>query len=149
MVFKNFITLSIPLHCMNDIFSRIIAGEIPCTKVYEDDKTLAFLDINPKNKGHTLVVPKKKAVSVEELDPAYAAALMHTIQKVSKAIKKAYGEHYNILANNGRHAGQVVDYVHFHIIPRHENDGFHFSADYKRYAPGEDEKVAEKIKANL
>ncbi len=134
---------------MTDVFTKILKGEIPCTKVYEDDKTFAFLDVYPKNKGHTLVIPKKKAVTLEELDPEYAAALMLAIQKISKAMKKAFGEHYNILANNGRLAGQVVDYVHFHIIPRHEHDGFHFSAEYKKYAPGEDKQIAEKIKANL
>ena len=134
---------------MGDIFSRILRGEIPCTKIYEDDKTFAFLDIAPVNRGHTLVLPKKKAEKLHQLDEEYAAALMHAVQKIAMAIVHAYGPDYNIVVNNGEYAGQVVPYVHVHIIPRQPNDGVRIKWPGGRYSGNEAQEAAEKIKAHL
>ncbi|MGQ0629250.1 MAG: HIT family protein [Phycisphaerales bacterium] len=104
------------------IFARIIKGEIPCHKVYEDAHTIAFLDINPLSRGHTLVVPKEPAVTLDELSADSAAALGRALARVARAVRIATGTpEYNILQNNGSTAGQVVMHVHFHIIPRPAN----------------------------
>jgi len=101
------------------IFMKIIRGEIPCHKVYEDEHVLAFLDINPLSHGHTLVVPKEAKASLHELSPACAAALGQALPVVARKVLKATGDHaYNVLCNVGADAGQEVMHVHFHIIPR-------------------------------
>lgn len=101
------------------IFQRIIAGEIPCHKVYEDDLVFAFLDINPLSRGHTLLVPKEAAVTLDQLSGESAAAIGRALPRLCRAIMKATGaEAYNVLQNNGKVAHQEVEHVHFHIIPR-------------------------------
>jgi histidine triad (HIT) family protein len=103
----------------NNIFARILRGEIPCVKVYEDDKTLAFMDVMPQTEGHTLVIPKEAAENIFDLSPDGAAALMATTQKVAKAVQKGLGAPGIMLTIlNGAPAGQSVFHVHFHIIPR-------------------------------
>lgn len=105
------------------IFDALIAGEIPCHKVYEDDRVLAFLDIAPLTEGHTLVIPKKGAPKLEQLDPADAAAVMATIQKVLPALRAATGcPDATVALHDGAAAGQEVPHVHFHIIPRRAGD---------------------------
>ena len=107
------------------IFQKIIDGRIPADKVHETDTTLAFLDINPTAKGHTLVVPKVPTKDIVELDNDSAGDLMRTIVTVAKAVKKATGAPaVNIISNNGAEAGQVVFHLHFHIIPRFSKDEF-------------------------
>lgn len=101
------------------IFSKIIRGEIPCYKVYEDDHVLAFLDISPLSKGHTLVIPKEAVAKLDELSDESAAAIGRVLPRICRAIKKTAGvEDYNILQNNGASAHQAVFHVHFHIIPK-------------------------------
>lgn len=101
------------------IFSKIIAGQIPCHKVYEDDRVLAFLDINPLSRGHTLVIPKEPAVSLDRLSDESAAALGRTLPRICRAVIAATGvSEYNVLENNGAGAHQAVPHVHFHIIPK-------------------------------
>ncbi len=101
------------------IFSKIIAGEIPCHKVYEDDKVFAFLDIGPLSKGHTLVIPKETAETIDQLSDDSAAALGRVLPRLGRAVLKATGATaFNILQNNGSAAHQVVMHVHFHIIPK-------------------------------
>jgi histidine triad (HIT) family protein len=101
------------------IFLKIIAGQIPCHKVYEDDKVLAFLDINPLSRGHTLVIPKEPAETLDALSDDSAAALGRVLPRVCRAVITATGtREYNVLENNGRGAHQVVQHVHFHIIPK-------------------------------
>jgi histidine triad (HIT) family protein len=101
------------------IFSKIVAGEIPCHKVYEDAHVLAFLDINPLSKGHTLVIPKESRAHVHELSDDSSAAIGRALPRICRAIMKATGATaYNILQNNGSAAHQVVMHVHFHIIPK-------------------------------
>ncbi len=101
------------------LFAKIIAGEIPCHKVYEDEKVLAFLDIAPLAPGHTLVIPKKPARYLDELDDDSAAAIGRVLPRIARAVMKATGvEAYNILQNNRPEAHQAVFHVHFHIIPK-------------------------------
>jgi histidine triad (HIT) family protein len=102
-----------------NIFAKILRGEIPCTKVYEDDKTLAFMDVMPQAEGHTLVIAKEAAQDILELSPEGMAAMMATTQKVAKAVAAALEPDGIILTQfNGAAAGQSVFHVHFHIIPR-------------------------------
>lgn len=102
------------------IFAKIIAGEVPCHRVYEDDKTLAFLDVAPLSRGHTLVIPKEPAVTIDTLSDDAAAALGRAVVRVARAVKAATGcSGYNLLQNNGASAGQVVMHAHVHVIPRY------------------------------
>jgi histidine triad (HIT) family protein len=103
----------------NNVFAKILRGEIPSVKVYEDDKTLAFMDVMPQADGHTLVIPKENAENIFDLSPEGAAALVRTTQKVAKAVKKGLGVPGLMVAQlNGAAAGQSVFHVHFHVIPR-------------------------------
>ena len=102
-----------------NIFAKILRGEIPCVKVFEDDNTLAFMDVMPQTEGHVLVIPKEPAENIFELSAEGAAALMTTTQKVAKAVKKGLGAPGIMLTMlNGAPAGQSVFHIHFHIIPR-------------------------------
>ena len=104
------------------IFAKIIAGSIPCHKVYEDEHVLAFLDINPISKGHTLVIPKEPAETIDQLSDESAAAIGRVLPRLSRAVLKATGAYaYNILQNNQALAHQAVMHVHFHIIPKYED----------------------------
>ena len=108
---------------MTTIFQKIINGEIPCHRVYEDDHVLAFLDVAPLSKGHVLVIPKEAASSLHELSTESGAALGAALVTVAKAVVKATGAtDYNILQNNGVDAHQAVFHVHFHIIPTFSGD---------------------------
>ena len=101
------------------VFSRIIRGEIPCYRVYEDEKVLAFLDINPLSRGHTLVVPKEAAETMEALSDESAAALGRVLPRLCRAVIRVTGvTQYNLLENNGSLAHQAIPHVHFHIIPK-------------------------------
>ena len=102
------------------IFSKIIAGEIPCHRVYEDEQVLAFLDVNPLSKGHTLLIPKEPAVTLDQLSDESAAAIGRVLPRLSRAVLRATGATaFNILQNNGVGAHQAVMHVHFHIIPKY------------------------------
>ncbi len=104
------------------IFDAILAGDIPCHRVYEDDHVLAFLDIAPLSRGHVLVIPKERARFMHELSEASAAALGSVLPKLCRAVMAATGcEHYNLLQNNGAPAHQAVFHVHVHIIPKFED----------------------------
>ncbi|MDX1996759.1 MAG: HIT family protein [Thermoanaerobaculia bacterium] len=106
---------------MNDktIFARILDGEIPCHRVYEDDHVLAFLDINPLSPGHLLVIPKERKAYLHELSDDAAAALGRVLPRLARAVLAATGAGaYNVLQNNGASAHQAVFHVHFHIIPK-------------------------------
>ena len=102
-----------------NIFAKIIRGEMPCFKVYEDAHTIAFMDIMPQAEGHTLVIPKEPAENIFDLSPEGAAAMARTAQKVAAAVRKATNAPGILLAQlNGAAAGQTVFHIHFHIIPR-------------------------------
>ena len=106
------------------VFCKIIKKEIPCVRVYEDDKTLAFLDINPINKGHTLVIPKNHHENLYDLPDEEYHACLDSVRKVARAIKESIRpDGLNLGMNNGRSAGQVVFHAHFHLIPRFLTDG--------------------------
>lgn len=106
------------------IFARILAGEIPCHRVYEDDHCLAFLDIGPLSRGHTLLIPREPAAFLHELSDESAAAIGRVLPRLGRAVMKASGaSDYNVLQNNGALAGQEVMHVHFHIIPRLADSG--------------------------
>jgi len=101
------------------IFTKILAGEIPCHRVYEDDRVLAFLDINPLSRGHLLVIPKEPAETLDKLSDDSAAAIGRVLPKLARAVMAATGaRHFNVLQNNGAPAHQAVFHVHFHIIPK-------------------------------
>jgi histidine triad (HIT) family protein len=101
------------------IFKKIIDGSIPAHKVYEDEHVLAFLDIGPLSRGHTLVIPKEPAETLDRLSDESAAALGAVLPRLCRAVIAATGvREYNVLQNNGRGAHQAVDHVHFHIIPK-------------------------------
>jgi histidine triad (HIT) family protein len=101
------------------VFGKIVRGEIPCHKVYEDEKVLAFLDINPLSAGHILVVSKEPAETLDQLSDESAAALGRVLPRLCRAVVAATGvKEYNVLENNGAGAHQAIAHVHFHIIPK-------------------------------
>jgi histidine triad (HIT) family protein len=101
------------------VFSKIIRGEIPCHKIYEDDKVFAFLDINPLSHGHTLVVSKEPAETLDRLSDESAAAIGRALPRLCRAVVAVTGvREYNVLENNGPGAHQAIAHVHFHIIPK-------------------------------
>ncbi len=108
------------------IFCKIAKGEIPCNKVYEDESTLAFLDIEPVAKGHTLVIPKKHFETMDEMDEETVLATQKTVQKIAKALLK-FNKGYNVIQNNKPEAGQEIPHIHYHIIPRNKEDEIFFT----------------------
>src|SRR5262252_6380849 len=101
------------------IFGKIVRGEIPCSRIYEDERVLAFLDINPLSHGHTLVVPKEPAETLDRLSDESGAALGRVLPRLCRAVVAATGvKEYNVLENNGSGAHQAIAHVHFHIIPK-------------------------------
>jgi histidine triad (HIT) family protein len=106
------------------IFCKIIAGEIPSHKIYEDDSVLALLDINPVSEGHVLVIPKAHAQNLFESSAEAVDSIMHTIQKLGAVIKESLGANgFNVTTNIGAASGQSVFHTHFHMIPRYDGDG--------------------------
>lgn len=129
------------------IFCKIVSGDIPCAKVYEDEHVLAFLDINPLMPGHTLLIPKKHAETIFDMSPEEAAACGAALPKVASAVFKGMdAEGMNILQNNHEISGQEIFHVHFHLMPRKTGDGFKVPWPAKQYGPGEMEAVLEKIR---
>lgn len=131
-----------------NIFARIIRGELPAIKVYEDNRVLAFMDIMPQAEGHTLVIPKSPAVTLLDLDPAEAAYTIQIVQNVAKAMEKALDAKGIVLMQlSGASAGQTVPHVHFHLIPSSVHElGKH------AMQMGDQDKIkalAEKIKSAL
>jgi histidine triad (HIT) family protein len=103
------------------IFCKLARGEIPSKKIYEDDDLIAFLDVHPLGKGHTLIVPKKHYENLLEMPDELYSKVYLTVKKLAKAISKAFDvKEFNILQNNGELAGQTVPHYHVHIIPRYE-----------------------------
>jgi histidine triad (HIT) family protein len=107
----------------NCIFCKIIKGEIPCSKVYEDKDVLAFLDLNPAAQGHTLVLPKQHMATLLELNPGTGDALLQAMRKIGRALKNVTAaDGFNCIQNNFAAAGQEVLHLHWHVIPRREAD---------------------------
>jgi histidine triad (HIT) family protein len=135
---------------MNDcLFCRIIKGEIPSQKVYEDPDVFAFLDIQPVNVGHTLIVPKAHYENCAETPDGAMAAVMAVARRVGAAALKATGAHgYNVGINCGKAAGQVIMHTHVHVMPRFEGDGLQHWP--KRPVPKEEmDAAAEKMRQTL
>ncbi|MDD2237444.1 MAG: HIT domain-containing protein [Kiritimatiellae bacterium] len=116
------------------IFCKIVAGEIPCTRVYEDDQTLVFMDIGPIIKGHMLVIPKQHHDPITETPDDVLGHLIAVVKKIAAAQKKALKcDGCNIIQNNGVCSGQAVPHLHFHVIPRFEKDGHTWNWAAKKY----------------
>ncbi|MCX6751151.1 MAG: HIT family protein [Candidatus Nomurabacteria bacterium] len=126
------------------IFCKIIKKEIPCEKVYEDETVLAFLDINPVNLGHTLVVPKKHFENIYDIEENEVTHLIKIAKKISIALKKMGADGTNITINNGKAAGQVIPHFHTHVIPRSVEDNLPLWPA-KKPKEGELKEVAKKI----
>jgi histidine triad (HIT) family protein len=134
---------------LKTIFEKIVSGEIPCDKLYEDEHTFAFMDINPNTRGHSLVITKKPYENIYEIPDEIASELFKSVKKISSAIKKALdADGINIVMNNDAGAGQIVFHAHIHIIPRFQNDHGYYGKKYK-YKDGEKELIKNKIVAEL
>jgi len=135
---------------MNCIFCKIAAKEIKSEILFEDEKVFSFLDINPINYGHALVIPKNHFDNFLEVPPDELNGIIKTVQMVASAIKSGLNtDGINLVANNGRAAGQSVFHFHFHIIPRFYDDDFKFRLNLKKYEDGIMNEFAEKIRKNL
>ncbi|HDI7505564.1 adenosine 5'-monophosphoramidase [Staphylococcus aureus] len=136
------------------IFGKILTGEIPSFKVYEDDYVYAFLDISQVTKGHTLLIPKKASANIFETDEETIKHIGAALPKVANAIKRAFNpDGLNIIQNNGEFADQSVFHIHFHLIPRYENDidGFGYKWETHEDILNNDAKqqIAEQIQAQF
>jgi len=129
----------------NCIFCKIIKGEIPSTKIYEDDESLAFLDIAPVNIGHTLVIPKQHFENILETPEDTIAHMMKIVKKISHGLEALKPDGININMNNKPAAGQMVFHSHIHVIPRYDGDGFGMWHGKRNYNEGEREEIAKKI----
>ncbi|KIG14879.1 Histidine triad (HIT) nucleotide-binding protein [Enhygromyxa salina] len=135
---------------MATVFDKILDGEIPCHRVYEDERVLAFLDISPLAPGHTLVIPKQRKAFLHELDDESAAAIGRALPRVARAVMAASGaSEYNILQNNGRGAHQAVFHVHFHVIPKIEHQGLGINWRPGALDSGEARDLLERMHAAL
>ena len=132
------------------IFCKIIGGEIPCFKIYEDDDTLAFMDINPANEGHALVIPKEHSANVNAVSDEAIAATVVSAKKVAAAIDKTLNpDGLNLLQCNGPAAAQSVMHFHMHVLPRRDGDELKLNWGLE---PGDMDAIgalAERIRANL
>ncbi len=134
-----------------NLFEKIVNREIPATIVYEDDDILAFMDIGPIIKGHTLVIPKTCYDPITETPDEVVAKLMIVAKRIAAAQMRALGaDGVNIMQNNGAAAGQEIPHIHIHVIPRFNDDGHHWNWAAKSYdSPEEMEKLAAKIREGL
>lgn len=135
------------------IFCKIINGELPAAKVFENDDVLAFLDISQVTKGHTLVIPKAHKENIYELDSETAAKLFTVVPQISQAIKDEFKpKGMNLLNNNGAFAGQAVFHYHLHLIPRYDdNDGFkaNWTTNNDQYSSEDLQSIAATIQKNI
>jgi histidine triad (HIT) family protein len=132
------------------VFCKIVAGQIPSTRVYEDEHALAFMDIGQVNPGHVLVAAKKHAANLYELDETQSAAIAQACVKVARAIRDAFGpEGLSVYQANGKPAGQTVFHYHVHMLPRHEGDGMELVWPVKNPAREKLEEYAAKIRAKI
>lgn len=128
------------------VFCKIVRGEIPSKKVHEDKYVIAFLDINPANPGHTLVVPKKHSEDITRSDEDDIDKCMHVVKKITADLKdKLHAIGVNVLQNNGKAAGQIVAHTHFHVIPRFENDIVVISYKRVQLSDSELEEIRKKL----
>ncbi|WP_044161007.1 HIT family protein [Virgibacillus sp. MSP4-1] len=133
------------------IFCKILDGEIPSAKIYEDDDVYAFLDISQVSKGHTLVIPKKHTENIFETDSEVAEKVFSRIPRIANALKKTYQpKGLNILQNNGEFAGQTVFHLHIHLIPRYDDDKDGFDLKWETHPDEYDlQQIAEEVTKNI
>lgn len=132
------------------VFCRIVSGEIPTKKLYEDDRTLAFLDIMPASEGHALVIPKGHYETLLDISKEELKKLIIAVREVAKGvIRSTNATGFNVLQSNKEIAGQVVPHVHFHIIPRYEGDGLHFHWPHKDVTDEELLSMQKRIKSAI
>lgn len=135
---------------MSCIFCKIIRGEIPSTKLYEDDEVLSFLDISPANKGHALIIPKEHYETLNEIPSEKLVKMIEIVQKISKSIEaEIKPDGYNIIMCNREAAEQVVPHAHIHVVPRFKTDDFKIAWTHKKYDEGEMDLFKEKITKGL
>ena len=129
------------------IFCRIVGGKIPSAKIYEDSYVMGFLDIMPANKGHCLIVPKKHAATLVEMEDKDLAATMLAATKIARALSLSFGNAgFNMVMNNGKEAGQLVNHAHIHLIPRFQKDRLRLKWSHLKYENDEIKEYAEKIR---
>ena len=136
---------------MECIFCKIIDGEIPAVKVLDEELVIAFMDINPSNQGHMLVVPKKHAENIFEISESDLAATVKAVKRCAKAVKEALkAEGITVLQLNGKASDQIIPHFHVHIIPRWENDGLPVSTwEMKQGDMEEIKDIARKVKEHI
>ena len=131
---------------MDCLFCKIVSGEIPSKKIFEDDKTLAFLDIGPANHGHTLVVSKTHTKDIFETDLEDLKAVITTVKQVADRINERMDiDGMNILQNNGEKAGQIIPHIHFHVIPRKDGDKVNIAYERAKVEEAELDEIQDKI----
>ena len=132
------------------IFCKMVVGKIPVTKIYEDEFVLSFLDIGPISDGHTLVIPKQHFEKLHECPSELLGQVFTRIGKIAGAVTAAMNsDGYNLLCNNGKAAGQLINHLHFHIIPRNTGDGVFNRWPSFKYEDGKIEELAGTIRKNL
>ena len=132
------------------IFCKIVNGKIPAEKIYEDADVISFLDIMPANKGHCLVVPKKHSQTLIEMGDADLIATIKAAKKIARALSLSFGNgSFNIVMNNGKEAGQLVNHAHIHLIPRFQKDRLRIKWSHQKYEENEIKEYAEKIRKFL
>ena len=132
------------------IFCKVVSGQIPSVKIFENEYVLAFLDIGPVSDGHTLVIPKAHCTRLDQIDPQAMLEIAKVLPMLAGTVQKAMdSDGYNVLCNNGTAAGQVVDHLHFHIIPRNAGDGVFKQWPSYPYPDNRAAEIAEKIQQNL
>ncbi|RKY25518.1 MAG: HIT family protein [Planctomycetota bacterium] len=132
------------------IFCKMAAGQVPVTKIYEDEIVLAFLDIGPVSDGHTLVIPKQHFEKLHDCPQQLLGQVGSCLGRIARAVEVAMSsDGYNVLCNNGRAAGQLVEHLHFHIIPRNSGDGVFNRWPAYKYQQGKIEEIAAKIRRSL
>ena len=132
------------------VFCKIAGGELPAAKIYEDEVTLAFLDVGPISDGHTLVIPKQHFERLHDCPAELLSRICGCLGKIADAVMAAMNsDGYNLLCNNGRAAGQIVEHLHFHIIPRNAGDGLLNRWPSYTYEKEKIETIAGKIRQNL
>ncbi|MBI2654183.1 HIT family protein [Candidatus Woesearchaeota archaeon] len=129
------------------IFCKIVEGKIPATKIYEDDKVISFLDIMPANKGHCLIVPKNHSPTLVEMHEEDLTATVKAVKKIARALSLSFGNaSFNMVMNNGKEAGQIVNHAHIHLIPRFQKDRLRLKWSHLKYEGEEMNDYAGRIK---
>jgi histidine triad (HIT) family protein len=132
------------------VFCKMVAGRIPVTKIYEDEAVLAFLDIGPVSDGHTLVIPRQHFERLHDCPAELLGQVASRLGKIAKAVSAGMSsDGYNVLCNNGRAAGQLVEHLHFHIVPRNSGDGVFDRWPSYKCPEGKMQQIAAKIRENL